>query len=514
MLLSERFCIASMLFFVMCSITTVLPVFAVVDPRFELDMKTLGDAKQSGEKSKAVKPSKKRPVKSRPESPAGISGNDSSVYIVRVGDNLFKILKHDYGFSDDEAEKGVNLICRENNIADIRRLKVGQKIVIPFSRRVVGKSNRTLHSLPADKEIHEARGLALRMEPPDTTFSELEATIRFSRVWDKIIPPLSFGQKADMIKSAKFSLSLDPQRYPVFAGMAGGRILVDKSDSIPALVKSLIIEKNPSVHIVSESPLSGKRFLSALLDSAGFYSVEKDFSIDFGSDPKLTVYSDFKIEKSPDSLIRQDIILMNSGQISNPRVLNEFLKKEGFTVFEPFVSHRTSTAAERGKLVQIISPDQIEIIDGLLASMTIAPVKDKNLDVFAADNNGISLSVKVERYFERGGQRHIIARFDGDPVVYTLYRILEAKGYKTVILEGRDDFRKVTEKLLSSMSMESNYGQHKLGPDAGANYSIQLSGFMLEHPDIPRADLFLTNLELDRDIRDLLLDSGYRFIAK
>jgi len=41
-----------------------------------------------------------------------------------------------------------------------------------------------------------------------------------------------------------------------------------------------------------------------------------------------------------------------------------------------------------------------------------------------------------------------------------------------------------------------------------------LSGFMLEVPDIPRADLFLTNLELDRDIRDLLLDSGYRVIAK
>jgi hypothetical protein len=357
-----------MFFFVTYSITTALPVYAVVDPRFELDLKALGVAGHSGEKAKAVKPSKKGHMKSRTESAAGISGSDGSVYTVRFGDNLFKILMHDYGFSNDEAEKGINLICRENNIADIRRLKVGQKIVIPFSRRVVGKSSRNLQSLTAGKEIHEARGLALSMAPPDTALSDLEATTRFSEVWDKIIPPLSFEQKADMIKSTKFSLSLDPKLYPVFADMDGGRILVDKSDSIPTLVKSLIIEKNPSVRIVSESPLNGKRFLSALLDSAGFYSIEKDFSIDFGSDPKLTVYSDFKIEKSPDSLIHQDIILMNSGQISNPRVLNEFLKKEGFTVYEPFVSQGTANAAERGKLIQIISPDQIEIIDGLLAS--------------------------------------------------------------------------------------------------------------------------------------------------
>ena len=57
---------------------------------------------------------------------------------------------------------------------------------------------------------------------------------------------------------------------------------------------------------------------------------------------------------------------------------------------------------------------------------------------------------KAERYFERGGQRYVVTSFDGDPVNYTLFRILETKGYNVVILEAQDDFRKISEKLIAT----------------------------------------------------------------
>jgi hypothetical protein len=317
-----------------------------------------------------------------------------------------------------------------------------------------------------------------------------------------------------LLQSPAFSLTLDPQRYPVYAAMDNGRILVDRNASIPPLVKALITEKDPSVRIVSESPLNGKRFLSAMLDSAGFYSVEENFSMDFGSDPKLTIHSDFKIEKTPESLIKQDLLLMNAGHSTFPGVIYEFLKKEGFTVYEPFAAHKPATAGTTGRVYQVTSKKQSDMIDVLLSSLSIIPDKNRRLDVFAADNNGISLSVKAERYFERGGQRYVVASFDGDPITYTLYRILETKGYQVAFLDAKDDFRKVSEKLLSCLRIPGTYAQHKLSPDTGGSYSLHMTGFKLENPDFPGAGVFLTNLELDRVIRDLLAVDGYSIITK
>jgi hypothetical protein len=251
-----------------------------------------------------------------------------------------------------------------------------------------------------------------------------------------------------------------------------------------------------------------------MIDSAGFYSVEENFSMDFGSDPKLIIHSDFKIEKSPESLINQDLVLMNAGQSSFPKVISEFLKKDGFTVYEPFASPKNVTIGSVGKIYQITSEKQSDMVDALLSSIEILPDKDRRLDVFAKDNNGISLSVNAERYFERGGQRYIVTSFDGNPILYTLYRILETKGYQVAILEGKDDFLKVSEKLLSRLRISGVYSKHKLSPDVGVNYSLHMSGFKFENPYNPVASVFLTNLKLDQVIRNLLTESGYSITSK
>jgi hypothetical protein len=490
--------------------SSVLPVSAAMDASFELDPRTLGFSAAS---TKPVK-SDRRPNRRRMVKSSATAAVEGVVHIIKPGDNLFKILMQDYGLSNDEAETFIEVICRENNIADIRHLKIGRKIVIPPLRR---RSDGTIMDVYARQPVavkSMASRQILRLNSPETARSELEASAQIRETWNKLLPPPAGGQKPIMLQSSTFSLTLDPQRYPVYAAMDNGKILIDMNASIPPLVKTLITEKDPSVRIVSESPLNGKRFLSAMLDSAGFYSVEENFSMDFGSDPKLKIHSDFKIEKTPESLIKQNLLLMNAGRRPFPGVISEFLKKEGFTVYEPFASQKPATTAMTGRLYQVTSKKQSDMIDVLLSSISIIPDKDRRLDVFAADNNGISLSVKAERYFERGGQRYVVASFDGDPITYTLYRILETKGYQVAILEAKDDFRKVSEKLLSCLRIPGTYAQYNLSPDMGAGYSLHMSGFKLENSDFPAANVFLTNLELDRVIRDLLAEDGYSIITK
>lgn len=507
-----NFSMILMLISVTSTLIWAMPLSAAMDPRFELDPQALGVPAASTPKMADVKASKRSvPARGRRKpSPATAHG---TIHVVKSGDNLFKILMRDYGLSNDEAEAFIEEIRRENNIYDIKRLKIGQKITIPPVRRSADGTIKGLAPTPLIASTTGGVAQSFRLESAVNPLSEQEANARIRQTWDRMLPPLKGEQKPVMLQSPTFSLTLDPQRYPVYATMDNGRILVDQNASIPPLVRALITGKDPSVRIVSESPTNGKRFLSAMLESAGFYSVEENFSVDFGADPKLTIRSDFKIEKTPESLIKQDVLLMNSGREPFPPVIGKFLKNEGFTVLEPFASSQSVVPSSSRPLYQILSKKQYDIVDSLLTSMSVSAGKDRRLDVFAAENNGISLSVNAERYFEYGGQRYVVTRFVGDPVTYTLFRILETKGYQVIVLEHQDDFRKISDKLLSRMRIQGAYSQYTMG-DTGANYSLLMSGYKLEGAGFPVGGLFLTNLELDHVIRDILTENGYSITTK
>lgn len=484
--------------FALCSVSVVV---AAMDPRFEIDPQTLSAPAQSIKRD--FRPSKSRTVKTT-------SVRNETHYTVKPGDHLFKILIQNYGLSNSEAESVIEEIKTENNISNIRRLKIGQKITIPAIYRRADGTLKPIQPLQAtaskSSENETPGGQSFVLESP---LSGQDALAGVRETWDDIMPVNAGPQKFLTLKTSAFSLTLDPQRYPTFSAMDGSRILVDQNDTIPPLVKSLIEEKDPTVHIVSNYSAGAKPFLSSMLNSAGFYSVENNFSMDFGSDPKLTVHADFKVEKTAESLIKQDLILMNAGHNALSPVLKSFLKKEGFLLYEPFATIKSYSVPDHGPIHIVAAKKQSEMVDSILSAFSVSADRDRSLDVYASDNNGISLSVKPERYFERSGHRYVVTSFDGDPVNYTLFRILETKGYRVIILEAQDDFRKVSEKIISRMKIQGSFAKHNLMQGDFGNYSLQMSGFKLNDASLPDGGLFLTNLAMDRIIRDLLTENGY-----
>ncbi|MDD2308999.1 MAG: LysM domain-containing protein [Desulfuromonadaceae bacterium] len=489
-------------------------VHAVIDSRFELDPLTI-----SGLKSTPKPPQIRGKHSShRHVDKSSLTSAKGSLYTVKAGDHLFKILMRDYGLSNNEAESFIDEIRRENNIYDIKRLKVGQKITIPPVRR---HSDGTLNLLQGVR-IDDGRTpgsyavpkQSLKLESPLPALSDQETVAMAHDMWDRIIPSKKELQKPLALQTPTFSLTLDPERYPTFARMDGGRIVLDQNGTIPPLVKSLIEEKVTSIRIITGGLPGTNRFMASLLEAAGFYSVEENFSMEFGVDPKLTIQTDFKVEKTAESLVSQDVTLVNSGRTSIPPSIGEFLKKEGFSLYEPFASLKSFAPCDSRTIYSISSKSQPEAIDAILSAFSVSPVLDRSVDVFASDNNGITLSVKAERYFERGGQRYVVTSFDGDPINYTLFRILETKGYNVVIIEARDDFRKIAEKLISRMKMKGTFDQHTLLRDVSAGYSLKMSGFKLDDPLLPGGGIFLTDRMMDRIVRDLFTENGFNINSR
>ena len=482
-------------------------VHADMDPRFKIDPQALASAKNDTISHKAPKKHSRSPGRQ-----SDLKPDKGVVYTVKPGDHVYKILRRDYGLSTSEASQFMAEIRRANNMSDFELIKAGRKIVIPPVRRGSDGVQIQPHVSSAAHSGPESDTLAkqtFKLESPVAAISEQEAVTGIRTMWNRLIPSTELQQKPLVLQTPTFSFSLGPERYHLFGRMDGGRIVVDPNGSIPALVKTLIENKDSSVRIVSEEPPRTRRFMASLLNAAGFYSVEEDFSMDFGVDPKLTLQFDFKVEKTADSLINQDVDLVNSSRSSLTPVLGEFLKKEGFSLYEPFASFKPSVQTGSRAIYSISSKKQTDVIDSLLTAFSVSPEQNRRVDVFTPENNGFSLSVKSERYFERGGQRYVVTSFDGDPINYTLFRILETKGYKVVILEASDDFRKISEKLISRMKIKGAFAQHVLLKDGVAGYALQMSGFKLEDAMLPGGGVFLTDRAMDRVVRDLFIENGF-----
>jgi hypothetical protein len=485
-----------------------------MDARFELSHKAL-------EETQARKPAARSGRHAaHPGSRAGQLPKNGTIYVIKPGDNLHKILVRNFGLSDNEAGALIEEICRKNNIRNIRRLKVGQRIEFPaLDHRTKNATAAREADRPAlakhDLDAPAAMGQAFTLTAPSPAAYDQQETLRqIKDVWDRIVPPKNEQSKQLAPHSSTFSLTLDPKRYPTYATMDGGRILVDGKNAIPPLLKALIEKKDPSVRIISNPQANTRQLLAAMLETAGFYSVEENFNLEFGADPKVTVHSDFKIEKAADSLINQDIVLLNNERHTLPAALREALKKNGFAVYEPFAAPGPLIVRPPRNVAQIGVSNQPDIVDAILASLAVSAERDRTLDIFGTDDNGISLSIKADRSFVRNGQKYVITHFDGDAVSYTLFRILETKGYHVIILDRNDSFRTSAEKILTGMNIQGTYGRHDLIREEGFPYSVQMSGFWLDDPSLPGGSLFLTNLAIDGVVRSLLQENGFNISTR
>jgi hypothetical protein len=328
--------------------------------------------------------------------------------------------------------------------------------------------------------------------------------------WEKVVPSATGALQPLVFKSDTFDLAIDQARYPLMKAADGGKLLLDMDGTLPPLVRSLIQAKDPAVRIVSASPSDGRRFLGAMLAAGGFYSVEEQPVLTFGTDPQLKVRSDFKVERTAESVIRNEVMLVSASRQRLPDHFTAYLKTQGFEMLEPFSDQMITAVPVRHRVVYTATGDLNQTVDRLLTSLGVPVECNRRVELFRSLESGISLSVVVDRYFERGDKRYVVARFTGDPVAYTLFRLLETKGYRVIILESKDGFKTVASKLLARMDLPSSYASHLLVSDQLGRYSIQMSGFLLENASSSGGAVILTDRPLERPIRDLLYDHGYQ----
>lgn len=331
-------------------------------------------------------------------------------------------------------------------------------------------------------------------------------------IWPALVTTPTTGHEPIEVAAENFSLSIDPSRYITLPAADGTRILLDPAGEIPPMVRSLVESSDARVRIVTENPAHPRSFYRAVLAKAGFYSVTENFTLEYGQDPKLTVTSDFMVEKNRDSILSNDLVLLsiNRQTAALPPSLDAFLKQEGYTMATPAISQLSdSPRSSRGMICTVGNGTPEALADRLLSALDLPAEKDRYIELYGESSKGISLSIKADRTFKESGQEYVISTFKGDPVHYTLMRLLETQGYRVIMLAPEDDFRRVSEKILSRLKIPARLAVHDLFPDAGQPYGIKMSGFMLKEG---RKNIFLTDREIPPLHQDLLNLNGYTII--
>jgi len=447
-----------------------------------------------------------------------------SSYTLKPGDHLYRVLAREYGITGARADLLVQRIKRLNRIGDIRALKTGTTIMIPALETVPVAATKSSGTRSSSSRAAKNATAAPGGGAADNRMKfamvagrdDAEVVAGARQLWSQLIAS-GAGRGSDHFdyQSNTFSLSLDPQKYPTLPALDGGSIVVDATGTLPALVKSLIQEKNPRVRIVSEDPANPRRFYRSLLTEAQFYSFYEDFSVDFGSDPKITVRADFTIEKSPDSLLRQDVTLLNVSRERRPLPdgLVRLLAGHGFQLLESGAPSYRGAGGTGDLLYQVTGKEPRKILDGFLDALAVPFESGKSIDLYAGENIGVRLDVPVDRYFEDNGQRYVVALFNGDPVNYTLVRLLETQGYRVIMLQEGDDFHSIADKVLSRLHIAGRYGEHDLWPVREAGYGVRLSGAMIRDNRNGDRNLFVTDRNLDTLVKELADQNGYRLLG-
>ena len=473
-----------------------------IDPRFELDPRML--QQKLPPKAPTIPPAK--------EAAAPRPGPGETAYRVKRGDSLTKILMRDYGMSKDGAKALIPEIRRRNRLGETGRLAAGRHIIIPLPEKSAKSVSRSVRSAkkgerkPAGREI-VAHRLYLFKGPAETGNGGMESA---RLVWEKLLPARHLSNEAVSIKGNNYSLELDPDRFPLFPAADGGKILIEAGGKLSPLVRSLIQQHDPKTRFVTYTPHNQKRFFAGLLSAAGFYSVEEDFSVDFGTDPKLTVTTDFKVENDSNSPLQHDIFLFNTGSRNGafPPVLAEYMARQGFRVIDINPSGITESTPVDGAVSVITDKEPSVMADSLMSALNLGYEQEKEIDLLSMGDGGVGLRVKADRYFEKNGEKFVVSIFKGDPENYTLLRLLEAQRYHVIVLTPEEDFRSVSGKILSQLRLPSRYAIQELLASGDIPYTIRMSGIMIKAPD-KRGKIFLTATRPDRIITELLELNGY-----
>jgi hypothetical protein len=339
-------------------------------------------------------------------------------YTVSEGDYLIKVLRREFGLSDEIIYWAALKLIRELNpeVENFDILGQGQSIRIPSNLLALYEAMRR------------------EQEPAAEAKGEVEEPKASPAPMDGLLSSMVKALGGDIVDTGSFSselgrggqFTLDASSFPILELIPNKRVIMDFGRRLPPSLKTLVETELGDTEVLSVDEEEGvEGILDRLFSIAGYYAVDKGGApVVVGEDVQVRMTGQWTVYK--DELLRNIAVvnLIKTADEATLPALKEYVSYFGIELID-VLGPSGEISRDEGRQVPDgnISPAEPSsldassserLIDGLLALVEQDYAEEAPVSLFRRDVDGFDLQVVVGRSFERKGKTYCMD-FQGLP---------------------------------------------------------------------------------------------------
>ena len=433
---------------------------------------------------------------------------EEDTYQVRSGDNLWKILRRDYGVTKAGMGRAITAVKRANpSIKDLGKLWVGQFIVIPFERHIEEEPEKA----PATPTIVAGKGapkesLSAKQGIPEGVLTILslleELECRVERTGERFIP-LSRGR----------TVRLDGSDFPFITGPAGGKVILDPMNRLSAPLEEAV-EASWGYTVLKGAPESVEEYLGKLFEVLKFNQLKKGSTIiSLKENETLEASPRWTVTPNPDSLWEGGVHMVFSGTEGIDPILAGLLSGKGF------VLHSLGESRIRQEKIKtsfkVATLPQSGSMEGAASLLSLLGVENKlSPAVVLKLDSGVSYTIRPPITFEHGSLKY--AAIPKKPA--KAESVLLRAGYFTFSWDGESPALGRVADLMVLLGVEHQLKE--LALPAEGSLRLILSGIEINNQlllsklypdlveDVEGKKIFCTDVQMGEEEAALLFREG------
>jgi hypothetical protein len=472
-----------------------------------------------------------------------LSMNDSQIatenHTVSKGEHLAQVLRDMYNIPDDLIfDEYLELVKRLNpTLEDVDLVIPNQKITLPsvvafqLSPRVKETAGKVIqeevteeaftNELVEKKDLSKEGIAAEELQTAPGEDSPVAEDSRFKAVSRRL--PVSkeayFGSMSSIADTFEGELhrmgdisipvmeenriTIDTNTFPVLQLTGEKRLILDNGGDLPTGLVDLVQFEPGNYEVVTlEKNENMRSVLDKLFDAAGYFSVDKSRNpLVVGDQVQFEISGDWVIYRDE---FMEDIMVVNviekgeepvDAQLKNSAgsfgvdMIDIYMKEEGESVSVP---KTVETVDCPGDTPAVNAANGKVLVDSLLGLLGQQYRIDHTLKLFGGDSEGYDVEVKADRFFQRGGIRHII---NFRPLPKKLTDVIAKQGER--ILSMSVEVTDATEAIADVLRFMQ------------VNYDAPRPGFFDKSGNKKRVGMFIPGVRIKREKQeDLLLTAS------
>ena len=469
---------------------------------------------QTGQEMVAPTPDMQRRI----ELPHAFPPASSSVYLIKSGDTLYRIIVRE--LKDPSDIKGtMNQIKSMNpQIKNINLIYAGDTIKLP-AQDYVAVAARSPFADEEDKLIE--KGADRQETTGDKEITSMPPEVRLA-----VIKHVLSQMNASVTSAGNYYLpipktgqiTIDCSKMPVIEFDNGTTMFLDLEGRTPDNLKRIISDNWSNFILVKVGQKDNAIVvLRKIFGSLKTYTMVKQSKpITIGSGLTAEFFVDWIISRTDVTQsppISQGLRILYDDSPLFPKSLKSYARRSGLIITEISAANGIVGKPEEiyslPPMINYPTSSAKDFVHALLTSCGIGAEKDVDIKIFDTAKDGINLSIKTDIVAKQGDVTYLIySRELSGQFVEALTRA----GNKLIFIKDNENPKKIMETVLTNLNVAFVPGYFTFyGPDKNqAPFTIGFNGTKIKTDK----DIFVVDFNIDQEMRGLLQEVWAANIAR